>query len=216
METSTVSRYLDTEFQGIMPDTGVAGFSTAEKPQVIALKRIVPSLEIEKSPAGEHKIWVGKGDATSLGTINVDNPIGSITFHVIPLNTPFSLCIKDMKRMNVKLDNLRNLLIQGENIVPVIMKFGHPWMLLQQELSIAYCYLTVTELRRLHRRFGHPSVKRLVKVLRKAGHDVENKVVEKLTKYWRQCHLHGKAPCRFKFRLPRQYEFNNTATLNMS
>lgn len=66
----------------------------------------------------------------------------------------------------------------------------------------------IAELRRLYRRFKHPSVKRLVEVLRKVGHGVENKVAEKLTKNFRQCHLHDKAPSWFKLRLPIQYELN--------
>ncbi|POS83757.1 hypothetical protein EPUL_004270 [Erysiphe pulchra] len=61
MDTSTISRYLHAEFQGIMLDTGAAGVSTAGKPQII------PSIEIDKSRA-EHKIRFRKADATSLDT----------------------------------------------------------------------------------------------------------------------------------------------------
>ncbi|KAI0991560.1 hypothetical protein K3495_g16627, partial [Podosphaera aphanis] len=181
-EASIDSRYSETEFHGIMPDTGAAGVSTAGEPQFIALQRLNPDVKIEKSSAGEHKIRFGKGEVTSLGSTEVNTPLGPITFHVVPLNTPFLLCIQDMKRMGVILDNLQNVLIQGQKIVPVVMKFGHPWMhLFQNEQSVAFCHLTESELRQLHRRFGHPSIKRLVGVLQRAGHNVENKLVEKLT-----------------------------------
>lgn len=137
-------------------------------------------------------------------------------FHVVSLNAPFLLCIQDMKRMGVILDNLRNFLIQGTKIIPIVMKFGHPWMLLYNiEQSIAYCHLTESELRQLHRRFGHPSVRRLFEVLRRTGHHVENDTLQQIIQYCRQCQLHGKAPGRFKFKLPKEFEFNHTVIVDI-
>ena len=79
-----------------------------------------------------------------------------------------------MDKMGVHLDNVRNVLVQGTKTVPVIRKFGHPFMLLyHQERGIAFCHLTETELRQLHRRFGHPSVRRLAKVLQRLGHNFD-------------------------------------------
>ena len=56
-------------------------------------------------------IYFSKGTAISLGTIRVYTPLGYITFHIIPTNTPFLLCIKDMDRLGIKLNNLKNILI---------------------------------------------------------------------------------------------------------
>ena len=202
-------RYSANIFQGIMPDSGAAGVSTAGKPQVTALQRLDPTIQLDTSTAGQHNIRFGKGMATSLGTIQVSTPLGSIVFHVVPTNTPFLFCIQDMDRMGVILDNLKNVLIQGTTIVPVIRKWGHPWMLLHHpEQSVAWSHLTESELRRLHRRFGHPSVRRLFKVLQRAGHDVEFKAIEHLTKYCHQCQMNGKAPGRFKFTLKDDCNFN--------
>jgi len=68
--------------------------------------------------------------------------------------------------------------------------------------------LTESELRQLHRRFGHPSVQRLAKVLERAGHQVNSTILEKLTEFCHQCQMHGKAPGRFKFTLKDDHEFN--------
>ena len=74
-------------------------------------------------------------------------------------HTPFLLCLQDMDVLRVKFDNLRNVLIQGDNIFPVVRKWGYPWILLQSyEANIVYnymgsiaeCHLTEEELRRLH------------------------------------------------------------------
>lgn len=118
--------------------------------------------------AGEHRIRFGKGEAASLGTVKLDTPIANITFHIIP----FLLCLQDMKRLNVYLDNIRNCLVQGKTLVPVIIKSGHPWMLLRLEQSIACCHLTESELRQLRRRFDQQSAKRLEDLLNRAGHEI--------------------------------------------
>jgi len=50
------ARYGADLFQGIMPDTGAAGVSTAGKTQVKALQLIQPSAVIDKSTAGRCRI----------------------------------------------------------------------------------------------------------------------------------------------------------------
>lgn len=202
-------RYSSETFQGIMPDSGAAGVSTAGQPQFTALQKLDPLLQIDTTTAGQHKIRFGKGEALSQGTIDISTPLGTITFHVVPTNTPFLFCLQDMDKLGVRLDNLANVLIQGEKIVPIVRKWGHPWMLLHHpEEVLAWSHLTDTELRQLHRRFGHPSVRRLARVLQRAGHEVEQRAIEHLTKYCHQCQMHSKAPGRFKFTLKDDYEFN--------
>ncbi|KAK2005367.1 hypothetical protein LZ32DRAFT_642395 [Colletotrichum eremochloae] len=169
--TFVLDRYSADVFQGILPDTGASNFSTAGHPQALALQRLQPNATIDTNTAGKAKIR---------GTITVTTPFGPIDFHVMPTNTPFLLCLADMDRLLIRFDNLNNTLQQGKIVVPV---------------SLANCHLTDVELRRLHRRFGHPSVPRLHQVLHEAGHEVE-------------CQLHGKAPSRFRFTLRDHCHFN--------
>ncbi len=179
-------RYSSHEFHGIMPDSGAAGISSAGEQQVLALQRKDSNIQIDTTAAGSNTIRFGKGTATVKGVVKVPTPLGTITFHVVPTNTPFLFCLQDMDAMGVRFDNLKNILIQGNKIVPIVRKWGHPWMLLDQlEETIACCHLTETELRQLHRRFGHPSVQRLTNVLQRAGHDVDIAVIKQLTKF---CH----------------------------
>ncbi|RDW58864.1 hypothetical protein BP6252_13340 [Coleophoma cylindrospora] len=192
-----------------MPDTGAAGISTAGEPQLRALQKI-QKVHLDRTTHGDHKIKFGKGSAVSKGTVTVDTPLGKIQFQVVPDNTPFLFCIQDMDRMGVKLDNLQNVLIQGKKTIPIVQKWGHPWMMLKPtEEEIPECYLTDTELRQLHRRFGHPSVRRLTSLLERAGYDkVDLASIKQLTKFCAQCQLHSKAPGRFKFTLKDEVEFN--------
>ena len=56
-----------------------------------------------------------------------------------------------MNRIGVKLDNLANILIQEEKIVPIVCKWGHLWILLHYpKEALAWSYFTETELYQLH------------------------------------------------------------------
>jgi hypothetical protein len=58
----------------------------------------------------------------SLKTIQVLTPLEIIIFHVVPINIPFLFYIQNMDRMGIKLDNLKNVLIQDKTVIPVIRK----------------------------------------------------------------------------------------------
>jgi hypothetical protein len=81
-------------------------------------------------------------------------------------------------------------------------------LLHQPKKTLAWSYLTETELRQLYRRFGHLLVQRLIRILQRAGHKVEQGAIEYLTQYCHQCQMNGKAPGRFKFTLKDDREFN--------
>ncbi|POS81768.1 hypothetical protein EPUL_006472, partial [Erysiphe pulchra] len=168
-------RYSNHNFQGIMIDTGAARWSTAGEAQVQALKAQRTGIQIDRSTAGQVKVQFGIGVTTSIGSITLPTVIGNILFQVLPSDTPFLLSIKDMDSLGVKFDNLRNVLVHGKNEIPVIRKFGHPFLLLEDITASSFgfndCYLTETELRRLHRRLGHPSTARFVRVLKRSGHN---------------------------------------------
>ena len=44
-------------------------------------------------------------------TANVDTPLRTITFYVVPANTLFLFCLYDMDNLKVKFDNLKNVLV---------------------------------------------------------------------------------------------------------
>ena len=89
-------------------------------------------------------------------------------------------------------------------------------LLHRMEEAIAYSHLTETELRQLHRRFGYPSVQRLIKVLYRAGHkDINPCTIKRLTKFCKQYQLHSKSPGRFKFTLKDDYNFNYSMIIDI-
>jgi len=61
--------------------------------------------------AGQYTIYFSKGIIISLSTIRIQTPLEYITFHIIPTNTLFLFYIKDIDKLGVKLNNLKNILI---------------------------------------------------------------------------------------------------------
>src|SRR5271167_2038900 len=116
---------------------------------------------------------------SSIGTTNVHTSIGEVQFHIVNASTPFLLCLADMDKLQVYYNNIQDVLVTRTGEVPVVRRFGHAFLLcnsslhsfLLESLELNPCYLTEVELQRLHRRFGHPSVERLQRVLDRAGHD---------------------------------------------
>ncbi|KAI0995592.1 hypothetical protein K3495_g12589 [Podosphaera aphanis] len=98
-------------------------------------------------------------------------------------------------------------------------RFGHPFllwdtslhMLIQDSFAHNPCYLKTTELKRLHRRFGHPSVDRLYRILNRAGYDDNNnhrEILRRITQFCHHCQKYGGSLGRFKFTLKDDVRFN--------
>ena len=76
-----------------MLDSGAAGISLAGEQQVMALQKKDLTVKIDTLAANNNIIRFGKGTATVKGIVRVATLIGTITFHVVPINTPFLLCL---------------------------------------------------------------------------------------------------------------------------
>jgi hypothetical protein len=61
--------------------------------------------------AGQYMICFDKGTIISLGIIRVQTPLKYITLYIISINIPFLLCIEDMDRLSIKLNNFKNMLV---------------------------------------------------------------------------------------------------------
>jgi hypothetical protein len=220
---TAVGRYSANQFMGIIIDTGAARYSTAGHGQMQALQKLVPSTELDSSTKGAVKIQFGIGATSSIGTVVVATPVGNISFHVVQENTPFLLSLADMDQLQLRFDNLRNLLISPTKSVPVVRRFGHAFLLwntsltslISESFSLNPCYLTSAELARLHRRFGHPSVQRLSALLERSGHSIEKDALEHLSKYCQYCQKHSRSPGRFRFTLRDDVTFNYNVVVDI-
>ena len=208
------ARYGKEAFHGILVDTGANKLSTAGQAQYQAYCAVF-GLNPTLAPS-DSSCSFGVGSASALGSAEVPFPVGSMvlkaTFHIVDADVPFLLCLADMDRLGVYYDNIDDQLIhKGSGHFAQIQRvYGHPFV---QWDPVAECLLTETELRRLHRRFGHPSAEKLSALLRQTDHKADNETRQTLEAISRECELcqrNAQAPRRFKFALHDDKQFNST------
>jgi hypothetical protein len=196
-----------TTYQGELWDTGAAKVSTVGKSQLEAYLRENPRTKVDWTPGTTNISFGGQGPTPSQGTVRIHNPIGTVTYHVLGTPTPFLLCLADADRLGAYFNNVRNVIVRKDGTtVPVVRKWGHPFFNIST--AEAASFFTETELRRLHRRFGHPRTERLHTMLTAAGHDVDTSVLEEIQKFCHFCQSHDRAPQRFKFTIKDDSHFN--------
>lgn len=203
-------------FQGIIVDTGAAKGSTAGRSQYKAYCTTTcqdPKLDSSRAV----RCHFGIGSATSSGVAIILFPIGQLWFsfeaHIVDADVPILLCIDNMDSPGIYLDNLRNLLIHpasNQNAV-VTRTNGHPFVHWNAHLK---CMLTSVELRRLHRRFGHPSTYKLINLLERSeiqhlGPETR-KILKGIKRTCDPCQSYAQKPRRFKFTLRDDKDFNHT------
>lgn len=217
------SRYNSDQFYGIMIDTGASMKSTAGHGQFQALQKMDKELQLDESTSSAVTVHFGIGSTSSIGSALIRTPIGQIRFYIMEAETPFLLSLEDMNQLGVYLNNLKNTLVTKSGDIPVVPRFGHVFLVwhatlatyITESLTQNPCFLTNTELQRLHRRFGHPSVARLQRILNRSGHEADHKALEYLTKFCVHCQRHGRSPGRFRFTLRDDVHFNHSIVVDV-
>lgn len=97
----------------------------------------------------------------------VDNLCLSFDAHIVESNVSMLLSIYDMDRLGIYLKNLENRLMHSvsQSSAKVIRLRGHPNVRWHPQVQ---CLFMHGELRRLHRRFGHPHAEKIVNLLERA------------------------------------------------
>jgi transposase InsO family protein len=173
--------------------------------------------QLDKSKSGAVRVQFGIGTTTSIGSVNVDTPLGTIEFHIVDVDTPFLLCLKDMDSLGAYFNNVSNKLHVGSRTYSVVRRFGHAFFVWGRAFAgYVTQYLSEPELRQLHRRFGHPSVRRFIDLLHHSSHDTNRQAIERLTRRCTTCQKNGASPRRFKFTLrDPDMQFNHTIVVDI-
>ena len=129
----TSDRYTADTFYGIMIDTGASKRSRAGYGQFLAYSK-THTTTLDTARAGLVNVQFGIGSACSIGSVTVKTPVGTVEFHVVQADTPFLLCLSDMDSLRVYYNNLTNTLITPTESVPVVRRFGHPFLLWEDSL----------------------------------------------------------------------------------
>jgi hypothetical protein len=197
-----------TTYQGELWDTGAAKVSTVGKEQLEAYLKENPRTEVQWNKTKATISFGGQNPVQSLGSARIHNPLGTVTYHILDTPTPFLLSLADADRLGAYYNNVLDVIVRKDSTtIPVVRKWGHPFFNVRRHEK-ATSFFTETELRRLHRRFGHPRTERLHRLLTTAGHDTDATVLDEIRKFCHFCQTYGPAPSRFKFSIKDDTHFN--------
>lgn len=214
------SRYNSDKFHGILVDTGAARGSTSSESQYVAYCQHVgqkPQIKASKTTC-----LFGIGKTESIGTAIIQFPVGkvilSFTVHIVKADIPMLLCLQDMDNLGIHFNNLTNRVTHenSKQSTLVTRQNGHPFI---EWNPLLQCFFTEQELRRLHRRFGHPSTDKLMNFLKRADENNlksnTRSILQNIVKSCTACQLYAQKPRRFKFTIRENKEFNHTVYVDI-
>jgi hypothetical protein len=103
--------------------------STTGYRQYLAYRNtITDNIDIDTSQIKAINIQFGIGSTTLIGSVIVKTLISPVDFHVVKADTPFLLCLADIDRLRVYYNNVTDTLIGPALTLPIIQRFGHPFM----------------------------------------------------------------------------------------
>ena len=102
-------RYSDTQFTGVMIDTGAARISTTSKRQYQAYIKTFGLTWLNTSNLVSIRFSIG--DISSIGSITLDMPIGTAEFYIVDTDTPFLLYLQDMDKIGVYYNNITDKIV---------------------------------------------------------------------------------------------------------
>ncbi len=138
--------------------------------------------------------------------------------HIVDGDIPVQLFIADMDKLKLHFNNVKNELHHESSgtKVPITRQFGHPFYLWQ---PILHALFTEAELRRLHRRFGHPHNEKLYNLLRRARlasvTEDTRRMLDDIVKHCEACQVYVVKPRRFKFTLRDDKDFNHSIYIDV-
>ena len=195
-----------TPFKGIYIDTCANRSSVMSIAQYKAYCREfnVPS-QINKTDVKALR-GIG-GSSTAFGSAIIPVPfkdlnlVIDIKFRIVKDNVPTLLAMKDMVENGLDISIQRRVVKYKHLEHPLHMEnffLIHRW----GRGDLAYSLYTETELKRLHRTFGHPTVEALINLLRRANPDEMNaearKSLQEITNSCTVCVQNASRPRRFK------------------
>ena len=217
---STDLQYNDIEFKRLLIDLGASTQLIGGIGQLKVLQQFDISVQLDKNIIRSANFTFGIGITTSIELVILDTLIGSITFHIAPVNISFLLYLADNDKLRAFFNNITNWVTQSQTQLPrsypVIWRYGYAFLLwytfaytlTTKSFALNPCYLIDVKLRRLYRRFGHLSVHRLHRLGERSGHVVEIQALQYLIKYCEQCQKYGWSLGRFAFTFKDDFDFN--------
>jgi len=202
MERALKADERPSEFNGVLVDTG------ANRASLMSLNQYRAYCREHGAPAsltkGTKRVRGLGGSQQSIGTATIAVPfpelglVSEIDFHIVDDEVPTLLSLRDLKKTGIDLSIQRDcLLFMGAE-----QKLVHENDFLYYRWSPDAALFTYSELMKLHRSFGHPSVSALHRVLKRARPQETSKkvrnAIQSLTERCETCIKLAQKPKRFK------------------
>ena len=220
----STERYIEEKFFGMMIDTEISHYLTIDYEQFLAYSKIIETV-INSVKAEAIHVQFDIKSISFINSIIITISIDQIKFHVVRVDTFFLLCLVNLDRLNVYYNNINDILIQAHKqlIIFVICRFEHSFLLWNSVLqnciieffSCNMCFLIEIELRKLHKRFNHSSIKKLKNFLKRSSHEIDRSILKQLIKYCDLCQKHIKTSKRFWFILRKNVNFNHSIIIDV-
>ena len=218
--------YPPSEFFGIMLDSG-SSMSVVSEHQLAAYRHST-GFATAVTPVANARLSSMHGSRAIRGIAEFRFPFGDSyrSFHasVSPGDSPLILGLSDHRRLGMSVCSLSNTVTFSSgadapsNILPLYSQKGH--LFLRWTHADEECLFTVPELRRLHRRFGHPSTQKLVDFLQRCDPEqidpAAKSALEEISASCSQCQHGARRPVRFRVSIPSDmFEFNREVIVDL-
>ena len=112
-----------------MIDTSASSHFTTKYDQYLTYEKNYDNtlIDIQKADVVQVQFDI---DATSfMRSIKINTLVKTVEFHVVKTNIFFLLCLTNINRLNIYYNNIQNVLIIENKIIPIICRFDHLFML---------------------------------------------------------------------------------------
>ena len=113
-------RYSSKQFHEVMINIEAFKHSTTDYGQYLAYQKYIEDTSIDTKKARTINVQFDIEEISFIGSIMIIMPVSTAEFHVIWADTSFLLCLVDMNRLNIYLNNLTNKLIMKKNSVSIM------------------------------------------------------------------------------------------------
>lgn len=213
--------YPTSEFFGIMLDSGSTTSVVSER-QLQAYRNWT-GYATTLQPLANARLSSMHGSGRILGLSEFRFPFADSfrSFHARVSNgdSPLILGLSDHRRLGMNVCSISNTVTMGDgSILPLKSMRGH--LFLVWKPAAEETLYTTPELKRLHRRFGHPSTEKLIQFLERCDADQidsqTSKTLEQIAKSCNGCQRSSKAPVRFRVSIPSDmFEFNREVIVDL-
>ena len=205
--SASQSQLANDSFEGVMLDNGASGTPSGLPAYLRYCQHV--GIKPQLRPSINSFVSIGKGIVRSLGVATIRMPLSPTFFlnfetDIIAQDVPLMFGLDQHRKHGCSSDEYQNSFTHhpSNTTIPVNYKKGHLYI----EWPVYESLFTKAELKKVHDRFGHPTSKSLMNLLKRARPEECNaktrKALEDLESRCIQCQTFAPNPFVYKLSMP--------------